>query len=154
VTLTCLHSPGPNTHLAAQAHLSYYLSNTMSPVQPSFQRGIFPSPLKHALVTPHLTKARIGPRHCQLLQAHLQFIIYLQTRRTTCRQALYEQCQPTHSASSPTTRLLTVPLYRDSGTQRPQRSGSVVCGVSQSVCLSECALQKLLSGSRFYKAYT
>jgi len=56
-------------------------------------------------------KARIGPRHCQLLQAHIQFIIYLQTRRTSCHQALHEPCQPTHSASSPTIRLPTVPLY-------------------------------------------
>ena len=51
-------------------------------------------------------------------------IIYLQTRRTSCRQALHEPCQPTHSASSPTIRLPTVPLYRDSGTQRPQRRSS------------------------------
>ena len=38
-------------------------------------------------------------------------IIYLQTRRTSCRQALHEPCQPTHSVSSPTIRLPTVPLY-------------------------------------------
>jgi len=42
-------------------------------------------------------KARIGPRHCQLIQAHLHFIIYFQTRRTSCRQALHEPYQPTAS---------------------------------------------------------
>ena len=43
---------------------------------------------------------------------------------TFYRQALHEPCQPAHSASSPTICLPTIPLYRDSSTYRPQRSGS------------------------------
>ena len=104
----------PNTPLAAQAHLSYYLSNTMSPVQPVISARQFSQSTEARSSDTTSQKARFGPRYCQLLQAHLQSIIYLQTRRTSCRQALHEPCQPTHSVSSPTIRLPTVPLYTKS----------------------------------------
>jgi len=51
---------GPNTHLAAQAHLSYCLSNTMSPVQPVISARHF-SQWCHALVTPRLKKPALDP---------------------------------------------------------------------------------------------
>ena len=97
---------GPNTHLAAQAHLSYYLSNTMEPMEYygilcnlSFQRGISPSQLKHALVTPRLKKPALDPDTAPAVTGPSP-IYHLQTRRTSCRQALHEPCQPTHSASA------------------------------------------------------
>jgi len=76
---------GPNTHLAAQAHLSYYLSNTMSLVQPVISARHFSQSTEARSSDTTSQKARFGPRHCQLLQAYLQFIIYLQTRRTSCQ---------------------------------------------------------------------
>ena len=78
--------------MAAQAHLSYYLSNTLSPVQPVISALHFSQSTEARSSDTTSQKARFGPIHRKLLQAHLQFIICLETRRTSCRQALHEPC--------------------------------------------------------------
>ena len=76
----------------------FYETRCMSPVQPVISARYFSQPTEARSSDTTSQKARFGPRHRKLLQAHLQSIIYLQTRRTSFRQALHEPCQPTHSA--------------------------------------------------------
>ena len=59
----------------------------MSPVQPVISARQFSQSTEARSSDTTSQKARFGPRYCQLLQTHLQSIIYLQTRRTSCRQA-------------------------------------------------------------------
>ena len=90
----------------------------------SFQRGIFPSQLTHALVTPHLKKPALDPDTASSYRpiSNLSFVSKLVERLVAKRFTSHVNLHALFPAQQSAYRPFHS-VYRDSGTQRPQRPG-------------------------------
>ena len=112
----------------------------------SFQRGSFPSQLKHALVTPRLKKPALDPDTASSYRpiSNLSFISKLVERLVAKRFTSHVNLHTLFPAQQSAYRPFHSTVYRDSGTQRPQRpvscSRRLPC-LSAGTARSQCSVR-------------